>query len=152
MNLEDVADACEAIEKQGRRYTVRAIREHLGGGSPGDIARHLREIRGQETGQAEVARLRRELAAEKAEVARLQTELARLGTWALSTVRERAATLEADGRLLFSIPPQEPRLVTVEKQVPPGWALKDGVLVCTAAATRDISDIAALRDADAPPS
>ena len=32
------------------------------------------------------------------------------------------------------------------EQAPSGWAWHDGVLVCTAAATADITDIAALRD------
>jgi AbrB family looped-hinge helix DNA binding protein len=31
-------------------------------------------------------------------------------------------------------------------QAPVGWAWQDGVLVCTAAATADITDVAALRD------
>lgn len=112
MDLPSVADACDALEKSKKRITARSVRDHLGRGNLGEIARHLREIRGQETGQAEVLRLRRRVAELEAERVRLDAALATCGAWAAEIYRQH---VQAYPSLHVPIPPQQPRLVVAEK-------------------------------------
>lgn len=112
MNMQDVADACDALDKNGDRITVRAIRAHLGRGNQGEIARHLREIRGQESGQAEVARLRRRVAELEADRARLDAALATTSAWALEIYRQHVTAYPS---LHIPVPSQPHRLVVAEK-------------------------------------
>lgn len=43
--FDAVAAACEAIEADGGRVSVRAVMAHLGGGSPNAVTKHLRDWR-----------------------------------------------------------------------------------------------------------
>lgn len=143
MTLEEVTAAVDAIEARGGVPSIRAVRAELGRGNMGQIGALLRQIDGRQNGHAEIARLRRRVVELEAEVATLKP----LAPWALALYFQHVESAKNDPQLLFQTPPPiPPRTVTAEKQAPLGWAWQDGVLVCTAAATADISDIATLRD------
>jgi Plasmid replication region DNA-binding N-term. len=112
MELSEVADACDALGKNGAKVTVRSVQQYLGRGNQGEIARHLREIRGQVTGQAEILRLRRRVAELEAERARLDAALAACGAWAAEIYRQH---VQAYPTLHAPLPPQEPRLVEAKR-------------------------------------
>ena len=93
---ESVAAACEAIEAEGGRASVRAVIAHLGGGSPNAVVKHLRDWRDQKP----LIEARRAIVIDERISDLIAQQIERAASEARTTADEERAATMADYELI----------------------------------------------------